>query len=103
GCAVLRGEPTAPTIRCLGPDRDMHAMVSAVARIRQAHPDVRVVVAGPAVRVHDPAQADVFGFLGPVNHRRSAYANGQIVVLSSADASMPYALIEAMMCGRPTV
>ena len=42
-------------------------------------------------------------FLGPVTHRRSAYATGQVVVISSADASMPYALIESMMCGRPTI
>lgn len=102
-CTLIRGEPAEPTITWLGPERDLPTMVAALPEIRQARRGVRVLVAGPATAISDRRHTEAIGFLGPVSHRRSAYANGQIVVLAAGDASMPYALIEAMMCGRPTI
>ncbi len=102
-CAIIRGEPIDDTITWLGPEPDLRTMVHALPGIRAAVPDVHLLVAGPAANIDDRDQAGSIGFLGPVNHRRSAYATGKIVVLSGADAAMPYALIEAMMCGRPTI
>jgi polysaccharide biosynthesis protein PelF len=102
-CALIRGEPADPNVTWLGPERDLSTMVAALPAIRAAQPSIRVLVAGPASEIEDRCESAYVGFLGPVTHRRSAYANGQIVVLSAADESMPYALIEAMMCGRPTV
>jgi glycosyltransferase involved in cell wall biosynthesis len=102
-CTLIRGEPAEPTITWLGPDRDLSTMIAALPEIRHAKHGVRVLVAGPATAISDRRHTEAIGFLGPVSHRRSAYANGQIVVLAAGDDSMPYALIEAMMCGRPTI
>lgn len=102
-CPTIRGEPVEPIITWLGPPRDLVTMLDALTPIRVSRPDTRLIVAGPARPVDDPRHDAVTNFLGPVNHRRSAYATGQIVVLSGNDPSMPYGLIEAMMCGRPTI
>jgi len=102
GCPTLRGEPAEPIVTWLGPDRDLPTMVSALRLIRDELPDARLIVAGPATGAAGRLGGEV-SFLGPVTHRRSAYATGQIVALSGRGDSMPYALIEAMMCGRPVV
>jgi glycosyltransferase involved in cell wall biosynthesis len=100
GCPTLRGEPADPIITWLGPERDLPAMLSALELVRDELPRARLIVAGPATGRHAGGQVS---FLGPITHRRSAYATGQVVVLSGRGESMPYALIEAMMCGRPVV
>jgi glycosyltransferase involved in cell wall biosynthesis len=102
-CAVIRGEPADDIITWLGPERDLRTLLAALPAIKEAAPDIRVLVAGPAVPIQNRHHAEKLSFLGPVNHRRSAYANGKLVVLSGTDPTMPYALIEAMMCGRPTI
>jgi glycosyltransferase involved in cell wall biosynthesis len=99
---VLRGEPTEPKITWLGPSRDLPSMLSAMTTIRMTVPDARLVVAGTASSL-EPAHGPYVNFLGPITHRRSAFSTGQIVVLGGGDATMPYALIESMMCGRPTI
>ena len=86
----------------LGPDRDAVTMLGAVSTLRAARLDIRLIVAGPADDPARPVPADVY-YLGPVSHRRSAYANGQVVVISGRDPAAPYAIVEAMMCGRPTI
>ena len=101
-CPTLRGEPAEPTLTWLGPTRDFTTMQAALTKIRAANPETRLIVAGPAAEV-DRVHLDVVNFLGPVTHRRSAYSTGQVIVVSSGDPTMPYALIEAMMCGRPTI
>jgi glycosyltransferase involved in cell wall biosynthesis len=102
-CPPLRGEPPDPTITFLGPERDAMTMLRTLPRLRAIHGNIRLIVAGPAMPVDVVAPADAVGFLGPVHRRRSAYAIGQVVVVSGQDPAAPYALIEAMMCGRPTV
>jgi polysaccharide biosynthesis protein PelF len=101
-CPTLRGEPTEPKVAWLGPNRDLATMLSALATVRSTHPEARLVVAGPAIEV-EPAHGPYVSFLGPVTHRRSAFSTGQIVVVASGDPTMPYALIESMMSGRPTI
>lgn len=103
GCPTLRGEPGEPIITWLGPDRDLPTMVDALRLVRQDEPGARLIVAGPAVGYGGGLPEDTVSFLGPVTHRRSVYATGQVVALSGRAESMPYALIEAMMCGRPTI
>ncbi|HEU0240998.1 MAG TPA: DUF3492 domain-containing protein [Micromonosporaceae bacterium] len=101
-CPPLRGEPSEPTVLFLGPERDVVTMLGAVATLRAARLDIRLIVAGPADDAVHRVPADVY-FLGPVSHRRSAYATGQVVVISGRDPAAPYAIVEAMMCGRPTI
>ena len=102
-CPPLRGEPAEPTITFLGPDRDARTLLRMLPRLRAAHPDIRLIVGAPPVTAGVVKPGDPVFFLGPVNHRRSAYATGQIVVVSGRHEAAPYALIEAMMCRRPTV
>jgi glycosyltransferase involved in cell wall biosynthesis len=101
-CPAIRGEPAEPILTWLGPERDLATMFSALTRVRAGQPGTRLIVAGPAAEV-PREHTEVVNFLGPVTHRRSAYSTGQVVVISSADPAMPYALIESMMCGRPTI
>ncbi len=102
-CTVLRGEPADPLITWLGPETDLTGtMLPAFIAIKASHPSARIIVAGPAAAI-EREYTEFVNFLGPVTHRRSAYANGRVVVVSAQDESMPYALIEAMMCGRPTI
>lgn len=101
-CPQLRGEPAEPLLTWLGPERDLAGMLTALAATHAHEPAARLIVAGPAVAI-DPAHRPYVSFLGPVTHRRSAYASGQIVIIAGSDPAMPYALIEAMMCGRPTI
>jgi glycosyltransferase involved in cell wall biosynthesis len=102
-CPPLRGEPAEPTITFLGPDRDANTFLRTLPRLRLLHPDIRLIVAAPPTGTDGVKSGDPVFFLGPVNHRRSAYATGQVVVVSGRHPSAPYALIEAMMCGRPTI
>jgi glycosyltransferase involved in cell wall biosynthesis len=102
-CPPLRGEPAEPTIAFLGPDPDVVTVLRALPRIRAIHRDIRLIVASPPSAADKIKIGDPVFFLGPVSHRRSVYATGQVVVVSGRHASAPYALIEAMMCGRPTI
>jgi polysaccharide biosynthesis protein PelF len=102
-CPPLRGEPPEPTIAFVGPDRDALTLLRTLPRLRAAHPEIRLIVAAPPIRTDVIGPDDPVFFLGPVNHRRSAYATGQVVVVSGRHPAAPYALIEAMMCRRPTI
>jgi hypothetical protein len=77
-------------------------MLDAVNTLHAARLDVRLMIAGPAESPAEPAQAGVC-FLGPVNHRRSVFATGQVLVISGRARASRYAVVEAMMCGRPTI
>src|SRR5215475_10908399 len=101
-CPPLRGEPPEQTITFVGPESDAATMLTSLPWIRWTRPDARLIVAGPAFAADPLALANV-SFLGPVNHRRSAYATGRIVVISGRDPAAPYAIVEAMMCGRPAI
>lgn len=102
-CPPLRGEPAEPTITFLGPDCDAVTLLRTLPRLRAAHPGIRLIVGAPPVTTDEIKPSDPVFFLGPVNHRRSAYATGQVVVVSGRHDAAPYALIEAMMCRRPTI
>jgi hypothetical protein len=67
-----------------------------------SRPETRLIVAGP-VFTTDPLVLANVSFLGPVNHRRSAYATGRVLVISGRHPAAPYAIVEAMMCGRPVI
>ncbi len=102
-CPPLRGEPAEPTIAFLGPDHDALTLLRTLPRLRAVHPEIRLIVAAPPIKTDVIRPGDPVFFLGPVNHRRSAYATGQVVVVSGRHPAAAYALIEAMMCRRPTI
>lgn len=96
----LRQEPTEPVVAWVGPDRERELILSAFHLVREEVPQARLIVIG-----HPPEGSRPMGtsFTGPVANRRTLYEMAQIVAVSGNDSGMPYPLIEAMMCGRPTV
>jgi glycosyltransferase involved in cell wall biosynthesis len=96
----LRQEPAEPVVAWVGPDRGRELVLSAFRAIRREVPRARLIVIG-----HPPEGSRPMGatFTGPVANRRTLYEMAQVVAISGDDTGMPYPLIEAMMCGRPTI
>jgi len=114
----LATEPTVPTIAWVGridPLKDLHTLIRAMRTIRDTEPLARLRLAGPVPETGREYAASCLALIerlglraavdlsGPVNSSRQAYADGHVVALSSISEGLPYTIIEAMMCGRPTV
>lgn len=114
----LDHEPTVPTVVWVGridPLKDLHTLIRAFRIVRDVEPLARLRIAGPVPENgHAYAQSclDLIETLGlraavdvsgPVPSSRLAFAEGHVVALSSISEGMPYTVIEAMMCSRPTV
>lgn len=97
---VLRQEPDEPVIAWVGPAHERDLMLQAFEAVRAAVPEARLVVIGHPT---EGPRCTGVSFTGPVPGRRALYAMAQVIAVSGSAPSMPYPLIEAMMCGRPTV
>jgi polysaccharide biosynthesis protein PelF len=114
--APLETEPPAPSIAWVGQiarHKDLHTLIRAFRQVRDAVPHAGLTLAGPTT---DIGYADTCRrlverlrlgasvvFTGPVPSSREAYAAGQVVASSSVTEHTPDTLVEAMLCGRPTV
>jgi glycosyltransferase involved in cell wall biosynthesis len=96
----LRQEPAEPVVAWVGPDRERELILSAFRVVREEVPQARLIVSGHPPEGSRPTGAS---FTGPMADRRTLYEMAQVVAVSGNDAGMPYPLIEAMMCGRPTI
>ncbi|MDP9393073.1 MAG: GT4 family glycosyltransferase PelF, partial [Actinomycetota bacterium] len=114
----LLTEPAEPVLTWVGridPLKDVETLLHAFALVRGAVPGARLRMFGPVPKGNEgyaarcAALADELGitstatFEGPVASSRDAFAAGQVVLLSSISEGLPYTVIEAMMCRRPTV
>ncbi|MER7275678.1 GT4 family glycosyltransferase PelF [Dactylosporangium sp. NPDC000244] len=114
----LPGEPAEPVISWVGridPLKDLETLIRALAIVRQSIPDARLHLAGPVPDGNESYAADcravaeslglgdAVTWAGPCASSREAFAAGQVAALSSISEGMPYTVLEAMMCGRPTV
>lgn len=114
----LTSEPDIPTISWVGridPLKDLETLISALAVVREQVPDARLHLAGPVPagnEDYDRTCRDLAAglgltgavtFAGPVASSREAFAAGHVAALSSISEGMPYTIVEAMMCQRPTV
>ncbi|GAA3448528.1 GT4 family glycosyltransferase PelF [Dactylosporangium matsuzakiense] len=114
----LTTEPDAPVISWVGrvdPLKDLETLIRALAIVRQSIPDARLHLAGPVPAGNESYAADcravaaglrltdAVTWAGPCRTSRDAFAAGQVAALSSISEGMPYTVLEAMMCGRPTV
>jgi polysaccharide biosynthesis protein PelF len=112
------GEPDVPTVGWVGrvdPLKDLETLVEAFAVVRERVPDAVLRLFGPTpvgnekyaaivrARVAELGLDDVVTFEGPVRPVSSAYHASSVVALSSISEGLPYTVMEAMMCGRPTV
>ncbi len=115
---VAVGEPDVPTVSWVGridPLKDLVTLVDGFAAVHRRMPEARLRLFGPTPpgnagyealvrdRVTRAGLDGVVTFEGPVSPVSTAYQAGHVVVLSSISEGLPYTIIEAMMCGRPTV
>ncbi|MEH1130188.1 GT4 family glycosyltransferase PelF [Micromonospora sp. CPCC 206061] len=113
---VLPNEPLVPTVVWVGrmvPRKDLHTLIRAFRRVRDAVPHAGLRLVGPQDDLAYVASCrrlvdrlslgGVVRFDDPVQSSRQAFAAGHLVALSSVAEDMPYPVVEAMMCGRPTV
>ncbi|HEY5833179.1 GT4 family glycosyltransferase PelF, partial [Streptomyces sp.] len=119
GAFPLAGpEPTVPTLTWAGridPIKDLETLVRAFALVRAEMPAARLRIFGGTPRGGEEYRercaalagtlgvGDTVTFEGRVDDIRTAYAAGQVVMLSSISEGFPFTLIEAMSCGRCTV
>jgi glycosyltransferase involved in cell wall biosynthesis len=111
-------EPEVPTLTWAGridPIKDLETLIRAFALVRAEIPQARLRIFGGTPRGGEAYRercealavsvgaADAVTFEGRVDDIRTAYAAGQVVMLSSISEGFPFTLIEAMSCGRCTV
>ena len=97
---------TIASVAALVPEKGVDLLISAAARLRDAH--VVVLGSGPeraTLEMHAAAElADRVSFLGPETAARDVYAAADVFGLASRGGdSMPAVLIEAGLCGLPSV
>ncbi|HET8930120.1 MAG TPA: GT4 family glycosyltransferase PelF, partial [Acidimicrobiales bacterium] len=111
-------EPDEPVITWVGrinPLKDPKTLLRAFARIHHSVPEARLRIYGTAAQGDEDYarecrqlldDLDLRGsasFEGRIPDAADAYRQGQVVMLTSISEGFPFALIEAMSCGRPTV
>lgn len=115
---MAESEPDTPTLSWVGrinPLKDPKTLLRAFARVHDQMPQARLRIFGTAPK-GDEAYRDeceallaslglegVATFEGWVADAADGYRAGQVVLLTSISEGFPYAVIEAMACGRPTV
>jgi glycosyltransferase involved in cell wall biosynthesis len=115
---ALTEEPAEPVISWVGrvdPLKDVETLIRALGVVRTKVPGARLHLAGPVpagneayaaacrATAADLGLTDAVTWAGPCSSSRDAFAAGQVAALSSISEGMPYTVLEAMMCGRPTV
>jgi glycosyltransferase involved in cell wall biosynthesis len=115
---VTHEEPEVPTITFVGridPLKDIETLLRAFAKVRTSLPDARLRIFGSTPEGNEPYHArcvrlqhelglgECATFEGRVASVVDAYHAGHVVALTSISEGFPYALIEAMATGRPTV
>ncbi|GIH06889.1 lipopolysaccharide glycosyltransferase, putative [Rhizocola hellebori] len=114
----LPEEPAVPTISWVGridPLKDLETLIQAMAVVRERLPNAQLHLAGPVPAGNEDyarlcyslvAQLGLdasVNFAGPVSSSREAFQAGHVAALSSISEGMPYTVMEAMMCARPTI
>lgn len=111
-------EPVEPTLSWVGrinPLKDPKTLLRAFARVVAEMPEARLRIFGTAPKGDEAYRAECEALLADLGLEGSAvfegwvadaadgYYAGQVVLLTSISEGFPYAVIEAMACGRPTV
>lgn len=107
------GQLTFVTVARVDPVKDLLTLIRAAAAVHEQLPQAKFVIYGsvsvPAYYQRCLALREELGlektviFAGHTADVASAYQGGDVVVLTSITEGFPYAVIEAMMSGRPII
>lgn len=105
--------PTVVQVGRIDPLKDQLTFLRVADAVRREMPEARFVHYGP---VADDDHAEevmalhrqlglqgVVEFRGRTSEPAKAYAEGDVVLLTSISEAFPYAVVEALMCGKPVV
>src|SRR5262245_14940735 len=110
-----QGRPTLVSVGRIDPLKDLGTLIQAAAIVRGEHPDLLVELYGSAARGHESYYHDLLAlraelgleetvrFMGPTADVAGAYASGHVALVTSISETFPFAVVEAMMNGRPVV
>jgi glycosyltransferase involved in cell wall biosynthesis len=110
------GEPDEPTLVFVGridPLKDIETLLRAFALVRESIPHARLRMFGPRLLASYAQRCDLLVdelglngsavFEGLIESPAEAYRAGQVVLLTSISEGFPFAVLEAMACGRPVI
>lgn len=105
--------PTVVQVGRIDPLKDQVTFLRVAAAVHQEMPEVRFVHYGPVAddeygdtvaELHkELGLEDVVDFRGATKNPAGAYAQGDVVLLTSISEAFPYAVVESLMCGKPVV
>lgn len=105
--------PTIVSVAGVSVFKDIIGLIQATNYVRQEVPTVRTLVYGDATEQEYLARCssmvrrldlqDNFFFMGGTNEPEKAYARADVVAFSSITEAFPFAVIEAMACGKAVV
>ncbi|NDJ34117.1 MAG: glycosyltransferase family 4 protein [Chloroflexi bacterium] len=108
---MIEGRYLLNVSRINDPRKNIPLLLEAFAHVHQAHPDVRLVLAGDEPSPALIAQVEGLGLAGAVLFRgkvsaaelRSLYQYAEVFVISSAQEGLGIVMVEAMAHGVPVV
>jgi len=105
--------PTVVSIARVDPLKDLETFLRVAAEVRVQVPNVKFLQYGPVVdkeynhRVRELWKSlkleGTVEFRGVTDDPAGAMSGGDVVLLTSISEAFPYAVVEALMCGRPVV
>ena len=105
--------PTVVQVGRIDPLKDQLTFLKVADAVRQEVPGVKFVHYGPVAddeygekvfELHaELGLQDVVEFRGATREPAKAYAEGDVVLLTSISEAFPYAVVESLMCGKPVV
>ncbi|KLU66431.1 putative glycosyltransferase EpsD [Desulfosporosinus acididurans] len=105
--------PTVVSVARIDPVKDIITLIKAASSVREQFPEVRFIVYG-SVTVPEYYEEclsirkqlglnETFIFAGHSDNVPSVLADGDVIALTSITEAFPYAVVEAMMAGKPLV
>jgi polysaccharide biosynthesis protein PelF len=105
--------PTVVSVARVSVFKDIIGLIQATNYVREEVPNVRTLVFGDATEMEYSEKCksvvrrlrleDNFKFMGGTKEPEKAYARADVVAFSSITEAFPFAVIEAMACGKPVV